>query len=204
MLQAKPAAGSVRQSVKQGPQEPPALAEGSAMISSRNGLMSGESMGGNHAGMRQSKGAGLRIDTKAAESAALPMPKNEPTSGEKLVADYIQTLKDFRRELNNLAQKLDIANKRADAAELRAQHAENEVYRANNASFAKLKQTLDDHQKELQRQQSLHGSLQVRCNALEQSIRWKNRWIEELKREIEEERQMSGVVRSEDAKTVEE
>ena len=163
--------------------------------------MPGENMDRNHAGVRQSRGAGLRIDTKAAKTGAPPKPENELTSGEKLVADYFRTHKDFRRELDNLVEKLDAANKRADAAELRTQQAENEVYRANNVGFAKLKFEADNHHKELQRQQSLHANVQRRCDELEQSIRWKNRWIEELKQEVEQEKRMS--MRSEYAMTVE-
>lgn len=203
LLQTKPAAGQIRQSVEQGFQILPASAGGSALILSKNAPMSGESMDGHHVGVRQSKGAGLRIDTKAAETGAPPMSKTEPTSDEKLVAEFFQTHQDFRRELDNLAEKLHSANKRADAAELRAQQAENEVYRANNAGFAKLKLSSDNHQKELQKEKSLHHSLQVRCNEMEQSIRWKNRWIEELKQELEQVKQMSGAVRSGYARTVE-
>lgn len=162
-----------------------------------------ESMDGNHTGTRQSKGAGLRIDTKAAEPAAPPMPEKEPASAEKLFADYATTHKEFRKELDNLAQKLKNANKRADAAELRSRQAENKVYQANNAGFAQLKLQGDNYQKEIQRQQTWYTSLKIRCDALEQSIGGKNLEIEGLKRALEQERQMSADVRSGYAKTVE-
>ena len=202
-LQSKAAAGPIRQSVEQGPQISPALAKGSALILSTNGRMPRESMDGNHTGTRQSKGAGLRIDTKAAEPAAPPMPEKEPASAEKLFADYATTHKEFRKELDNLAQKLKNANKRADAAELRSRQAENKVYQANNAGFAQLKLQGDNYQKEIQRQQTWYTSLKIRCDALEQSIGGKNLEIEGLKRALEQERQMSADVRSGYAKTVE-
>ena len=202
-LQVNAAAGPIRQSVEQGPQTSPALAEGSALILSRNGLRLGESMDGNHTGMRQSKGAGLKIDTKAAESAAPRMPTKESTSAEILFADYAKTHTEFRNEIDNLAQKLRNANKRADAAELRSREAENKVYQANNAGFNKLKLQGDNYQKEIQRHQTWNVSLQIRCHAFEQSIGRKNQEIEELKWALEQERQMSAVVRSGAAKTVE-
>ena len=200
-LQFNEAAGPIRQSVEQGSQISPALAQGSAPILAKNGPMPAESMDGNRTGARQSKGAGLRIDTKAAESAAPPLPEKEPASTEKLFADYAKTHEEFRNELDNLAQKLKNANKRADAAELRSRQAENKVYQANNAGFAQLKIQGDNYQKDIQRYQTWYTSLKIRCDALEQSIGGKNLEIERLKRALEQERQMSAVVRSKYAKT---
>ena len=201
LLQPKAAAGSIRQSIEQGPQISPALAEGSALVLARNGHMSDEKIDGKRTGARQSKGAGLRIDTKAAESAAPPMPEKEPASTEKLFADYAKTHEEFRNELDTLAQKLKTANNRANAAELRSRQAENKVYQANNAGFAQLKIQGDNYQKDIQRYQTWYTSLKIRCDALEQSIGGKNLEIERLKRALEQERQMSAVVRSKYAKT---
>lgn len=163
-----------------------------------------ESMDKNHAGARQSKGTGLRIDTKAAESAAPPMPEKESTPAEKLFADYAKTHGDFRIELDNLAQKLKAANKRATAAELKSdKDAKNEIYRNNDEHFAMFKLQGDNYEKELQRHQTWSRSLKVRCDALEQSIGRKNQEIEGLKWALQQERQMSAVVRSKYAKTAE-
>lgn len=164
--------------------------------------MSGEKMDGNHAGVRQSKGAGLRIDTKAAELAALPTSGNKPTSGEKLYTDYIKTHYEFRKEHDNLDQELRTANERADAAEVRIKQAENHAYQTNKVAFSQLKQRGELYQKEFRKQQNLYTSLRIRCDALEQNIGGKNQEIEELKWELEQERQISVVVRSEYAKTV--
>ena len=135
--------------------------------------------------------------------AALPTPGNEPTSGEKLYTDYVKTHYEFRKEPDNLAQELHTANERADAAEVRIQQAENNAYQTNKVAFSQLKQQGDFYQKEFQKQQNLNTAFRIRYDALEQSISGKNQEIEELKWELEQERQMSVVVRSEYAKTVE-
>lgn len=203
LLHVKMEADPSPQSQNQRPQIPPASVEGSALSLSRHEPMSGEKIDGNHAGVRHSKGAGLRINTKVAELAAPLLLGNETTSGEKLYADYVKTHDEFRRELDNLAHELDAANKRADAAELRSKKAENMVYQANNASFAKLQTQVHRHMKEHETQQRENRSLMTQRHALERSIDGKNQEIDELKWALGQERQMSANVRSELSKAVE-
>ena len=165
--------------------------------------MPGEKIDGNHAGVRHSKAAGLRINTKVAELAAPLLPGNETRSGEKLYADYVKTHDEFRKELDNLAHELDAAKKRAIAAELRSQKAENMVYQANNANFTKLQMQADRHKKENEKEQRETRSLMTRCHLLERSIDGKNQEIHELKWALGQERQMSANVRSELSKAIE-
>lgn len=191
---AKTAAGPSRQSEKQGPQVSPASAEEATLILSRMGWTSGESMDKDsvrvHQSTGQSRGAGLIINTKLAASAVRPPVKIEPTSGEKLVSDYIKTHKEFRKELDNLSHELEVANKRAERTELQVQEAQDMVYRANNDAFAKLKTQEDIHKKEKQRQQLEYKSLRTRYDTLEQSICEKSREIDELKWELEQRRHL--------------
>ncbi len=203
LLHVKMEADPSPQSETQGPQIPPASVEGLALSLSRNEPVSGEKIDGNHAVVRHSKGAGLRINTKVAELAAPLLPGNETTSGEKLYADYVKTHNEFRRELDNLTHELDAATKRADAAELRIKKAENMVYQANNASFSKLRTQQDRHKKEHETQQRENRSLMTKCYALERSIDGKNEEIDELKWALGQERQMAANVRSELSKAVE-
>ena len=203
LLHVKMEADPSHQSETQEPQIPPASAEGLALSLSRNEPTSGENIDGSHAGVRHSKGAGLRINTKAAEPAAPLPPRNETTSGQALYTDYIKTHDEFRRALDNLAHELDAANERAHAAELRTQKAENTVYQANNARFAKVQTQGDRQKKENERQQRENRSLMTQCHVLERSVDGKNQEIDELKWALGQERQMSANVRSELSKAVE-
>lgn len=99
--QAKTATGLSRRSEKEGPQSLPLLTGDSTLSLSRNRPIFGEKMDVNNVGVRQSKGAGLRINTQVAELAAPLPPEIEPTHGEKLIADYVRTLRYWAENLTS-------------------------------------------------------------------------------------------------------
>ena len=166
------------------------------MSSSGNGPTSNEKIAVDRVGVRQFKGPGLRINTQAAGVAA-PLPlETKPTHGEKLYADFINTHKALREELDHLARELRAANERANEAELRARKAENMWYQANTANFRKLKELEDKHRVEIQNKarkyQMLETSLenqQRRNKALEMRCKDLNWTIEKVKGELGQERQ---------------
>lgn len=199
--QLKTVAGQSHHFERQGLQLVPTSAERSAVGLSGNGATSGEMREENHVGMRQSRGAGLRINTQAAELAAPPPPRKEPTREEQLYADYVKTHDAFRTELNNLALDLDAAKMRAKMAEVRAREAENMTYKAKNANFTQVQQLTQNHRADIQAQKR---KLRIHCKAFEESINEKDKEIIGLKRELQRERQASVTVRSELAKTVQE
>lgn len=146
-----------------------------------------------HVAMHHSKGAGIEASSKAAESAAPLPPRNEPMYE---WYDYVKTHEDFRRELDNLLYRLDAANKRANTAELQSQNTDRLVNQAKEVGLAKLKMQEDDFKR-------AYRPLKIRCDALELSIAGKDDVIDKLRRELEQERQMPAILRSEHDKTVE-
>ena len=135
---------------------------------------SGEKMNVDRVSVRQSKGAGLRINTEAAKSAAPLQPKNEPTRGEKLYADYVKTHKVFRRELENLIDELCTANERADAAGLRAvqaQEAANKGYQANYANFKRLKELEESYKADVQSKERRNRLLERKLDEQERELK---------------------------------
>lgn len=197
MLQANTTAGDTsRHPREQGPQHLPASAESLALSLPANKTKSGEKKSGDDVGKCGAKVPGLRINTKAAEPAALATPREEPTPGERLYADYVESHNEFRRELDNLARERDAAKKRAETAELR----EKMVHRDNNVCTAKIKSMSDSCKSEREKVEQVCENLKVRSEALELSIGLKNQAIEGLKQELQRERQMSAIARSEHAK----
>ena len=166
------------------------------MSLSENGPTSDEKIAVDRVGVRQSKAAGLRIDTQAAGLAA-PLPlETEPTHVEKLYADFISTHKALREELDHLTHELRTANKRANEAELRARKAENMWYQANTANFRKLKELEDKHRVEIQSKARKYQTLEInlenqqrRNKALEMRCKDLNWTIEKVKGELGQKRQ---------------
>lgn len=148
----------------------------------------GEKMDVNNVGERQSKEAGLRINTQVAELAAPLPPEIELTDGEKLVADYIRTHKVLRGELDKLAYELCAANERANMAELQARKAENLEHQANQANFHKFKELQKQGRRykiletKFEEQRRRLEVFETRCEAF-------NQIIDELKGETKQERQ---------------
>ena len=108
--QAKTTVKPSRHFENQGPQLLPMSPGSPALSLSENGPTSGEKMDVDRVSVRQSKGAGLRINTQAAESAAPLRLKNELTRGEKLYVDYVKNYEEFCREFENLNWELCAAN----------------------------------------------------------------------------------------------
>ena len=126
---------------------------------------------------RQAEGAGLTINTEVAEGNAPPGPVDEPTSLEKLCADFLETREDLCEKIDHLAGEVTTAKERAVVAERSFHEAENRVYQANNARFATVKQMEDKYKKE-------SGSLKTRCDALEKIMQRKNQAIDQLRYDL--------------------
>lgn len=172
--QAKSTVKPSRHFENQGPQLLPMSPGGPALGLSEDKPTSGEKTDVDRVSVRQSKGAGLRINTQAAESAAPLRPKNEPTRGEKLYADYVKNHEEFRRELENLNRELCAANKRADMAELRAaqaQEAANKGHQANFANFKRLKELEEVYKADVQSKERRNRFLERKFDEQERELR---------------------------------
>ena len=172
--QAKTAVGPSRHLEDQGPQLLPMSPEGRALSLSEHGSTSGAKMDVDRVNVRQSKGAELRINTRAAESAAPLRPKNEPTRGEQLYADYVKNHEAFRKGLDNLIQELCAANQRADVAELQAvqaQEAANKGYQANFANFKRLKELEESYKADVQSKERRNRMLERKFDEQERELR---------------------------------
>ena len=192
-LQAVTAATPSHHLEKQGSQSLPVTLADTALGSSRNGPIAVDRV---RVGVRPIKGAGLRIDTQAAEFPVRLLPRTEPTHEEELYADYVRTHKVLRGELDNLSHELCAANERANTAELRARKAENMRYQANVASFQMLKELEDKHRIDTREQRCGHNMLQKQleqqlrdCTVLQTRCRTKDRIIAHLRRQLEQERE---------------
>lgn len=185
---AKTATGPSHRFEKEGPQSFPQLPGDSTLSLSRVRKISGENMDVSNVGVRQSRGAGLRINTQVAESAAPLPPEIELTHGEKLTTDYVRTHKILREELDKLTHELCAANERANMAELRARKAEFLESQANSAKFRKFKELQNQGRKykiletKVEEQHRRLEVLETRCKAF-------NQIIDEVKGEPKHERQ---------------
>lgn len=187
LLQPNTIPGPIRQSVEEETQSLQAQVERSAPNLSRNGPKSCQKFDGDHVANRQAEGAGLTINTEVAEGTAPPGPVDEPTSLEKLCADFLETREDLCEKIDHLAGEVTTAKERAVVAERSFHEAENRVYQANNARFATVKQMEDKYKKE-------SGSLKTRCDTLEKIMQRKNQAIDQLRYDLFQARATSAGV----------
>ena len=174
----------------------PVISANTALSSAKNGPTSSGEMAVERVGVRQPKGAGLRIDTQAAGLAASLPPRISPTHMEKLYADYVRTHKILRQELDNVTHEIYAANERANRAESQVRKAESMAYQANSANFQKLKELEDKHRTDIYREERRYRWLEVKfaeqrrgVTVLEARCKSLDWTIGELKRELEQERQ---------------
>ena len=177
LLQPNTIPSPIRRSVEEETQILQAQIERSAPNLSRNDPKSCQSFDGDHVANRQAEGEGLTINTEVAEGTAPPGPVDEPTSLEKLCADFLETREDLCEKIDHLAGEVATAKERAVVAERSFHEAENRVYQANNARFATVKQMEDKYKKE-------SGSLKNRCDALEKIMQRKNQAIDQLRYDL--------------------
>ena len=108
--QAKIATGPSRRLGKLGPEIPRVVPEGSALNLSLNRPTFDEKMDGDHAGVRQSKGTELRINTQVAQSAAPLPPRTEIIGEEELytvAADFVTNHEEFCKQFVKACERAD-------------------------------------------------------------------------------------------------
>ena len=184
--QAKIATGPSRYLEKLGPEFPRVVPEGSALNLSLSRPTFGEEMGGHHAGVRQSKGTELRINTQVAESAASLPSRTEILREEELytvAVDFVTNHEEFCKQLDNLTHELSAAKKRASEAEKQAKKM---GVQANFAGFVKACERADKYKAKNQTLKRKSKLLERRFEASENSIREKDEEIDELRMELQQ------------------